>query len=116
MPNEVPMVSSCPLCLAPDEVESMLTVEIERAIPRGRASILICRNCALAVIRAVERCEPPLLSTLIYDTTPPIDPEVWKAGIEQGATQTTYQDAIETLAESAELHRGEEPADGKTTD
>lgn len=70
MPDEIPMVTSCPLCLAPDEVESMVTVEIERAIPKGRAAILICRNCALAVIKAVESCEPPLLSTLIYDTTP----------------------------------------------
>lgn len=116
MPAEVPMVTSCPLCLAPDEVESMVTVEIERAIPKGRAAILICRNCAMAVIQGVERCEPPLLTTLICDTTPPIDPAVWKAGIEKAATRTAYAVGIETQAESAQLHEGEDSDDGKATD
>ena len=70
MADEIPMVTTCPLCLAPDEVVSMVTVQIERAIPRGRAAIMICRNCTVAVLEAAAQAEPPLLSTLIYDTTP----------------------------------------------
>lgn len=116
MPDEVPMVTSCPLCLSPDEVASMVTVQIERAIPRGRAAVMICRNCTVAVLEAAAQAEPPLLSTLLAETAPPIDPAVWKAGIEKGATQTAYADGMETLAESAQLHEGEEPDDGTSTD
>jgi len=54
------MFSSCPLCLGPDEVTSMVTVEIDRIIPKGRAAILICRSCVGAVIRAGEVVEPEL--------------------------------------------------------
>lgn len=67
MPDEVPMVTSCPLCLAPDEVESMVTVEIERAIPKGRAAIMICRNCTGAVIRAARHADPALLDLLLTE-------------------------------------------------
>ncbi len=62
MPEEIVMVSSCPLCLGPDEVPSMVTVAIDRIIPKGRAAILICRSCCGAVIRACRHIEPPLLS------------------------------------------------------
>ena len=68
MPDEVPMVTSCPLCLAPDEVESMVTVEIERAIPKGRAAIMICRNCARAVFQAILVLEVPLLNPQAFDS------------------------------------------------
>jgi hypothetical protein len=60
MPEETVMVSTCPLCLGPDEVPSMVTVEIDRIIPTGRAAILICRSCVGAVIRAGYRVEPEL--------------------------------------------------------
>jgi len=60
MPEEIVMVSSCPLCAGPEEVPSMVVVEIDRIIPKGRAAIMICRSCAGAVIRAAERVEPEL--------------------------------------------------------
>ena len=63
MPEEIVMVSTCPLCAGPEEVSSMVTVEIDRIIPRGRVAIVICRSCAGAVIRAVRKLDPPLLST-----------------------------------------------------
>ena len=63
MADAIVMVSSCPLCAGPEEVPSMVTVEIDRIIPKGRAAILLCRSCAGAVIRAVRKLEPPLLST-----------------------------------------------------
>ncbi len=62
MPEEIVMVSTCPLCAGPEEVLSMVTVEIDRIIPKGRAAIMICRSCAGAVIRAVEALDVPLLS------------------------------------------------------
>src|SRR5229473_3599863 len=62
MPEEIVMVSTCPLCGGPEEVLSMVTVEIDRIIPKGRATIVICRICAGAVIRAVEALEVSLLS------------------------------------------------------
>ena len=96
MPDEVPMVTSCPLCLAPDEVESMVTVQIERAIPKGRAAIMICRNCTFAVIEAAAQLEPPLLSTLLAEdrrgavaapaseeSAPEDEPDVAPEGIER---------------------------------
>ena len=62
MPEEIVMVSTCPLCGGPEEVPSMVTVEIDRIIPKVRATIVICRSCAGAVIRAVEDLDVPLLS------------------------------------------------------
>ncbi len=66
MPEEIVMVSTCPLCAGPEEVLSMVTVEIDRIIPKGRAAILICRICAGAVIRASRHIEPPLLTTQFW--------------------------------------------------
>jgi hypothetical protein len=74
MPDEVVMVSSCPLCLGPDEVLSMVTVEIDRIIPKGRVAILLCRSCARAVIQAGERVElelaeiPPWLDRMNHNS------------------------------------------------
>jgi hypothetical protein len=63
MPSEpVPMVTSCPLCLGPDEVTSMVTVEIERIIPQGRVAILICRSCTKQVILAAAKLDEPISS------------------------------------------------------
>jgi len=56
------MVSTCPLCGGPEEVPSMVTVAIDRIIPKGRAAIVICRSCVAVVIQACRQIEPPLLS------------------------------------------------------
>jgi len=66
MPEEIVMVSTCPLCGGPEEVPSMVTVEIDRIIPKGRAAIMLCRNCCGAVIRACRTIEPPLLTTRFW--------------------------------------------------
>lgn len=62
MPDQENAARTCPLCLAADEVQSMVTVEIDRSVPRGRVAIMICRSCAGAMIRAVRKLEPPLLT------------------------------------------------------
>src|SRR5260370_15604761 len=66
MPEEIVMVSTCPLCGGPEEVLSMVTVEIDRIIPRGRTAIVICRICVGAVIRAGERVEPELAERSLW--------------------------------------------------
>jgi hypothetical protein len=60
MPDEFVMATSCPLCLGADEVPSMVTVEIDRIIPKGRVAIMICRSCTRAVIEAATRLDEPL--------------------------------------------------------
>lgn len=52
MPDLENAVSSCPLCLGPEEVASMVTVEIDRIVPKGRVAVMICRNCTRQVILA----------------------------------------------------------------
>lgn len=116
MADEVPMVTSCPLCLAPDEVSSMVTIEIERAFPKGPAAIMICRSCAGAVIRACDGIDPPLVDPKVFQliarAEAPADSEAeaaWRRSVGAPA-------ADETQAESVQLHEGDEPDDGKTTD
>ena len=58
--KEAVMVSTCPLCLGPEEVESMLTIKIDRIVPRGRAAIMLCRSCAAAVDRAIKASDETL--------------------------------------------------------
>ena len=60
MPDLETVATTCPLCLGPDEVSSMVTVEIDRVVPRGRVAIMICRSCVGAVILAARRTEPEL--------------------------------------------------------
>jgi hypothetical protein len=55
MPESDNLVTTCPLCLGADEIASMLTVEIDRAVPRGRAAIMLCRSCAGAVVLSIGR-------------------------------------------------------------
>jgi len=42
----------------------MVTVEIDRVYPKGRAAILICRSCCDAVIRATDNLDEPLADPL----------------------------------------------------
>ncbi len=64
MPEKVVMVSSCPLCLGPDEVTSMVSVEIDRVYQKGRVATLICRSCCGAVIKATDKLDEPLADPL----------------------------------------------------
>lgn len=116
MPDEVPMVTSCPLCLSADEVQSMLTIEIDRAFGGSRTAIMICRKCATAVLEAVGKADPPLLSTLIYDSTPRAGAPAEPPGSQDIEEIFGDPPADETQAESAQLHEGEEPDDGEATD
>ncbi|SRR5712691_1865774 len=67
MPEEIVMVSTCPLCAGPEEVLSMVTVEIDRIIPKGRAAIVICRSCVGATIRAARHADPDLLDLILTE-------------------------------------------------
>lgn len=58
MPDLENAVTTCPLCLGPEEVASMVTVEIDRIVPRGRVVIMICRSCAGAVVLSLTRLDP----------------------------------------------------------
>lgn len=59
------LVTTCPLCLGPDEVSSMLTVEIDRVVPRGRVAITLCRSCCGAVILSVRRLDATEVTALL---------------------------------------------------
>lgn len=60
MPDLENAVTTCPLCLAPDEVGSMVTVEIDRVVPKGRVAVIICRICTGAVILANSVLDDPV--------------------------------------------------------
>ena len=60
MPDLENAVSSCPLCLGPEEVVSMVTVEIDRIVPKGRVAVMICRTCTKQVIKAASVLDDPL--------------------------------------------------------
>lgn len=110
------MVTSCPLCLAPDEVQSMVTVEIDRAIAGGRIAIMICRSCAGAVIRAVEVLDPPLVDPKVFQLIARAEaPAASESDDPIWVTEREAREA-ETQAESSKLHEGEEPDDGTSTD
>ena len=64
MPEEFVLVSSCPICLGPEEVPSMVMVEIDRMIPKGRTAILLCRSCVGAVMLAARELDEPLADPL----------------------------------------------------
>lgn len=54
------MATSCPLCMGIDEAESMVSVEIDRVVPKGRVAVVICRSCVAAVVRAAQASGEPL--------------------------------------------------------
>lgn len=87
------MATSCPLCLGTDEVGSMVTVEIDRIIPKGKAAIMICRSCTGAVIRAARHADPELLDLVLTEQ-------------EQAAIQQAANGPIDDK---------EEPDDGSST-
>lgn len=116
MPDEVPMVTSCPLCLAPDEVQSMVTIEIDRVIAGGRTSIIICRSCAGAVIDAIDKLEPPLLFDLLRACRSEAGVQLTSDTSSAAAADHGAFGDDPSWLESADLHAGEEPDDGTSTD
>ena len=116
MPEEIPMVTSCPLCLGSDEVPSMVTVEIDRIIPKGRVAIVICRSCAGAVIRAVQSLDVPLVDPKVFQLIARAEAP---AASEPAKSEHAYPcppgcDLQKMGVEH--MHAREEPDDGTSTD
>jgi len=115
MPREFVMVSTCPLCAGPEEVLSMVTVEIDRIIPKGRATIVICRSCCCAVLDASAKLDDPLLRVPLTEVFAAAEPvfssDTWSAVAEiYGA----FGDDPSWLKEQSAIEKEERDGDPST--
>jgi len=62
MAKRDPIVTTCPICLGVDEIESMLKVPIQRANPPDTRIVLFCVRCVRSIVKAAaELDEAPRL-------------------------------------------------------
>ena len=99
--------TSCPLCMAVDDPEGMVTVEIDRIVPKSRVTVVLCRSCGSAVVRAMSALGEPLARELVNSQPAAEEPPGGEKALLPGKIKKAL-DEFEQTAEALNIARRKE--------